>query len=181
MASSSIRQPDDVFVSVAPPSAPGARSVGASAAWKLVVELFDPTANPIADGDDGGGNGAGEDELAWPVSAAERVRRSGMRARRVAGASTSAAALCANPTARSCSASSVGELGRGGDAGLERRTAIGCERAVGKRRQLDDVPIVELLVAGAVHRHAISERYRAESSHTSKDSFAAEIFPRPRM
>src|SRR6478736_568184 len=48
-----------------------------------------------------------------------------------------------------------GELGRSGDAGLERRPAIVCERAVGERRQLDDVPIVELLATGAVHRHTI--------------------------
>ena len=49
MASSSIRQPDDVLVSVASPAAPGTRSVGPSAAWKRSAEVLEPnTLSPIA-------------------------------------------------------------------------------------------------------------------------------------
>ena len=35
-----------------------------------MVELFGPDREPDRDGHDGGGNGAGQDELAWPVPAA---------------------------------------------------------------------------------------------------------------
>ena len=98
----------------------------------------------------------------------EQLRRSGMRARRLDGASTSAAALARESDRALLLCEQCGELRRGGDPCLERRPAVGRERAVGERCQLDDVPIVELLIAGAVHRHAtpkgIAERGRAVPS-----------------
>ena len=139
MASSSIRQPDDVFVSVALPLAPG-REVrsGASAAWKRWAERArarrprprSPTAS------DGGRRRAGQDEPARRCARAERAAAPRSRARSAAGASTSAAALSRERDRALLLGEPVGELGRGRDSRLERRATLGRERSVGERRQL---------------------------------------------
>ena len=76
MASSSIRQPEDVFVSVASPLAPGASSVGRERRAEGSASCPSRHASPIATASDGGGNRAGEDE---PAVAGAAVRTPPLR------------------------------------------------------------------------------------------------------
>ena len=105
VASSSIRQPDDVFVSVASPRAPGTRAVGARVALKRSWEAPDPKMlEPDGDGQHGSSSRADQAEAARHQPAGRAALLLDAPAQ-IAGASTSAAADRASRTARCCSAS----------------------------------------------------------------------------
>ena len=144
MASSSIRQPEDVLVSVASPVAPGARSVGASAAWNRSARgARTEDGQPDRDGRHGGrGGAADQDEPARRGRAARASLRFDPRSqarrrldlRRRAPRERDRTLLLGKP---------VGELRRRRDSCLERGTTLRRERPVRKRRQLG-----QLLAAG---------------------------------
>ena len=139
-ASSSIRQPEDVFVSVALPAAPGASSVGPSAAWKL------PGRRPGADDREpdhrgGGRDGDRADRQREPGRGA-RARRAALRLDRGAEAGRRLDLRRRAPRERDRAlllGEAVGQLGRLRRPCLELGSTMGRQRAVGERRQLGDL------------------------------------------
>jgi hypothetical protein len=94
--------PEDVFVSVASPLAPGASSVAARTAWKRLREVPEPnTASEMTTAKTAAAAAATRTGRRGPVRGRKR-RCASMRARRPAGTSTSAAALRAS-AGRGCS------------------------------------------------------------------------------
>ena len=139
MASSSIRQPEDVLVSVASPRAPGRRAVAARAAWKLLAggtrAEYDQR-----DGDrqDRGRRGADQDEAARRRRAARTSLR--LDARTQAGRRLDPGHGAPRQGDRPLLLGQpFGKLRRRSDLCLERRTTLRRKRAVRERRELGDL------------------------------------------
>ena len=153
MASSSIRQPEDVLVSVASPLAPGASSVGCEGGVEaLAGGARTEHGHPDGDRQRSGRSGADQDETTRRPHAARTSLRLDARPQRrrrldlVRGAprERDRPLLLGEP---------VGELRRRRDSRLERGTTLRRERPVRERRQLGDLLTAGLVFSTTSHRH----------------------------
>ena len=132
-----MRQPEVVSISVASPLAPGARSVGARAAWKRSPDVPEPnTRQPDSECKRGNSRrGADEDEVPRRRPARRALLHLDSRPQ-VGGRLESGHGVPRKLERSPLLGEPLGELGGLGDSGLERGTALRCERPVRECGQL---------------------------------------------